>query len=59
MNYTCITRGQDKLLPAPDAARPRTGERLIELVPNQAASVPQPVTTQLGRSESDGCPANR
>ncbi len=39
MNYTCITRGQDELLPAPEATRPRTGERQIELLPNQAVSV--------------------
>jgi hypothetical protein len=39
MNYTCVTRGLDESLPAPEAGRPRVNERRIELVPNQAVSV--------------------
>lgn len=39
MNYTCISHGLNELLPAPEAAHHRGGERQIELVSNQAVSV--------------------
>lgn len=39
MNYTCVTHSLYELPPARDAARPRSGERLIELLPNQAVPV--------------------
>ena len=39
MNYTCIKHSLDERLPAPEAAHPRGGERQIELLPNQTASV--------------------
>ena len=39
MNYTCITRSLDELLPAREPAHRRSGEFLINLAPNQAVPV--------------------